>query len=66
MLVLSRKLDEVITIGEGVEVKVLGVSGNRVKLGISAPVEIPIQRAPDQKSAVPVAREVQRESCLAR
>jgi carbon storage regulator len=44
MLVLSRKLDEVITIGDGVQVKVLGVSGNRVKLGICAPVDITIHR----------------------
>jgi carbon storage regulator len=44
MLVLTRKLGERISIGHDVEVVVLKVSGNRVRLGISAPPDIPIQR----------------------
>ena len=44
MLVLSRKRGEGIVIGDGVEVTVLEVSGNRVKLGIAAPAEMPIHR----------------------
>ena len=44
MLVLTRKLGEGIVIGDGVEVKVVEVSGHRVKLGIAAPAEVPIHR----------------------
>ncbi len=44
MLVLSRKTQERIIIGEGIEVTILGISGNRVRLGIKAPPEVPILR----------------------
>ena len=44
MLVLTRKVDESIMIGENMEVKVLGIDGNSVKLGIQAPREIPVHR----------------------
>lgn len=44
MLVLTRKLDERISIGHDVEVVFLQVSGNRVRLGITAPAEVPIRR----------------------
>ena len=44
MLVLSRKPGECVRIGELIEVKVLEVSGGRVKLGFSAPREVAIQR----------------------
>lgn len=45
MLVLSRKLDESIQIGDDISVKVLGVSGQQVRLGIDAPREVQIDRA---------------------
>ena len=44
MLVLSRKINESIVLGEIIEVKVLEVSGERVKIGISAPRDISIVR----------------------
>lgn len=44
MLVLTRKTSERITIGRDVEVVVLKISGNRVRLGISAPAGISILR----------------------
>ncbi len=44
MLVLTRKLDEKIIIGNEIEVQILGIDQNRVKLGISAPSEIRIYR----------------------
>ena len=44
MLVLSRKRGEMITIGDGVTVTVLAVQGDRVKIGIAAPAEMPIHR----------------------
>ncbi len=44
MLVLTRKVDESIMIGDSIEVKVLAVDGGSVKLGIQAPREIPVHR----------------------
>ncbi len=45
MLVLSRKLDEVIRIGNDVEITVLAVKGNTVRIGIKAPREVKVLRA---------------------
>jgi len=44
MLVLTRKNKEAIQIGEEIEVKVLGIEGDQVKLGIEAPKSIDIHR----------------------
>ncbi|MCC0727041.1 carbon storage regulator CsrA [Clostridioides sp. ZZV14-6045] len=44
MLVISRKKGESILIGENIEVKVVGVDGNNVKLAMSAPNNIGILR----------------------
>jgi carbon storage regulator len=44
MLVLSRKLGEVITIGEQISVTVLEVKDNKVRLGIDAPQNMRIYR----------------------
>ena len=44
MLVLSRKLNESIVINDNIVVTVLGVQGDRVRLGIDAPGEIPVHR----------------------
>jgi len=44
MLVLSRKEDQTIKIGDDVVVTVLKIRGNRVRLAISAPREVPIRR----------------------
>lgn len=44
MLVLSRQRDESIVIGDNVVVTVVDVRGDKVRLGIDAPVEIPVHR----------------------
>lgn len=44
MLVLSRRKDESIMVGEDVEVKIVDVRGNKVRLGITAPRSIPVHR----------------------
>lgn len=44
MLVLTRKSEESVIIGDDIEVRVLGVQGDHVKLGFSAPDSIPVFR----------------------
>lgn len=44
MLVLSRKKDEVIMIGDDVVITVVDIRGDKVRLGICAPSEIPVHR----------------------
>jgi carbon storage regulator len=44
MLVLTRKEDESIMIGDSIEIKVLELRENQVKLGIEAPRSIPVHR----------------------
>ena len=44
MLVLSRKRGESIAIGNGITVTVLAVQGDRVKIGVTAPAEVPVHR----------------------
>ena len=45
MLVLSRKINEVIRIGDDITITVLKVGGENVRLGIEAPRDVPIHRA---------------------
>ncbi|GAA4072360.1 carbon storage regulator CsrA [Amphibacillus indicireducens] len=44
MLVLTRKLNEAIQIGENIEVKIVGIEGDQIKLGITAPKQIDVHR----------------------
>jgi len=44
MLVLTRKVGESITIGENIEITVLEMKGDQVKIGIEAPKSVDIHR----------------------
>lgn len=44
MLALSRKKDEAIVINDDIEIKIIEIKGDRVKIGISAPKSVPIYR----------------------
>jgi carbon storage regulator len=44
MLVLSRQVDETIMIGDDIEVTVVDIRGDKVRLGITAPKEIAVHR----------------------
>jgi carbon storage regulator len=44
MLVLSRRKDESIMIGDDVEITIVDIRGDKVRLGITAPKNIPVHR----------------------
>ncbi|MFN0055629.1 MAG: carbon storage regulator CsrA [Planctomycetales bacterium] len=44
MLVLSRKPDESICIGDSIRLTILAVNGNKVRIGIDAPDEVRVHR----------------------
>lgn len=44
MLVLSRRRDEVICIGDNIKIMVVDIRGDKVRLGIEAPEDVPIHR----------------------
>jgi len=44
MLVLRRKINESIMIGDDIEITVMGIEGDQIKLGIDAPKNIDIHR----------------------
>jgi carbon storage regulator len=44
VLVLTRKSNQSIMIGEGIEVSVLSIMGDKVRIGIEAPRAVPILR----------------------
>ena len=44
MLALSRKINESIMIGHDIEITVLEIKGEQVKLGINAPKSVPLYR----------------------
>jgi carbon storage regulator len=44
MLVLSRQRDESIIVGDNVQITVVDIRGDKVRLGIVAPAEIPVHR----------------------
>ncbi|HEY8539138.1 MAG TPA: carbon storage regulator CsrA [Steroidobacteraceae bacterium] len=55
MLILTRRLGESIQIGEGIEVTILEVRGNQVRLGIAAPAEVVILRSELKETPRPSA-----------
>lgn len=44
MLVLSRLRNEVIMIGDDIEIKIVDIRGDKIRLGITAPKNVPVHR----------------------
>lgn len=44
MLILTRRVGEVLNIGDDITVTVLGVKGNQVRMGINAPKKVEVHR----------------------
>jgi carbon storage regulator len=64
MLVLTRKKEQSIIIGGDIEIMVLGVSGDKVRLGIDAPREVEVFRKEviDDRAAATAAGEPDQDS----
>jgi carbon storage regulator len=61
MLVLSRQKDESIMIGDDVEITIVDVRGDKVRLGINAPKEIPVHRKEVYEAIQREKREAQKK-----
>ena len=44
MLILTRRIGEVLRIGDDVSITVLGIKGNQVRIGIDAPKDVAVHR----------------------
>lgn len=44
MLILTRRVGEMLKIGDDIDIVVLGVKGNQVRLGVSAPSDVSVHR----------------------
>jgi carbon storage regulator len=44
MLILTRKVGETLMIGDEVEVTILSLKGNQVRIGVNAPKDVPVHR----------------------
>lgn len=44
MLILTRRVGETLIIGDDIQVTVLGIKGNQVRLGINAPKDVTVHR----------------------
>ena len=44
MLILTRRADESLMIGDDIKITVLGIKGNQVRIGIDAPKDVPVHR----------------------
>lgn len=55
MLILTRRIGESVKIGSDITVAVIGIKGQQVRIGVSAPKEVPVHREE-------IARRIERES----
>ena len=50
MLILTRRVGESLIIGDDIEINVLGIKGNQVRIGIDAPEDISVHRTEEEET----------------
>jgi carbon storage regulator len=50
MLVLTRGIGESLLVGDDIQVKIIAIRGNRIRIGITAPKSLPVTRAEPESS----------------
>ena len=64
MLILTRRVGESLMIGDNVDITVLGIRGNQVRIGINAPKDVSVhreeiyERIKDEESEEPVTQDL--------
>ena len=64
MLILTRRVGESLMIGDNVDITVLGIRGNQVRIGINAPKDVSVHREEiydrikDEESEEPVTQDL--------
>jgi carbon storage regulator len=66
MLVLSRAVGELISIGDDISVRVLSVSGGTVRFGVEAPRHIDVHRSEIYQKIQKKKAQVARQACSAK
>jgi carbon storage regulator len=44
MLILTRRVGEALKIGDNIDITILSIKGNQVRIGINAPKDVPVHR----------------------
>ncbi len=57
MLILTRRIGEVVAIGDDIRLTVLGIRGNQVRMGVKAPADIAVHREEIYKRVLAERRE---------
>jgi carbon storage regulator len=53
MLILTRRIGETLLIGDDITIKVVGINGNQVRIGIDAPLDVQVMRSELLKESEP-------------
>lgn len=64
MLVLTRKVNEEIEIGDNITIKLLRISGDRVRIGVEAPPSVKVLREEVARRISPVVTEMEEKKPL--
>ena len=62
MLILTRRIGEVVAIGDDIRLTVLGVRGNQVRMGVKAPADVAVHREEIYKRVQAERREAAAET----
>jgi carbon storage regulator len=45
MLILTRRIGETVLVGDDITIKVVGINGNQIRIGIDAPLDVQVLRS---------------------